>query len=367
MVKGNKFNLREAGVLVGRFIRGFTSNFSQLALAFPGWFLRVIKSIIQRLFSDVTFIAIWVFGILWVLVVLPILFVLNILYNPLTNVDINTLFVDLYNTLVGLRSSDGAEYFWIILIIVVLLMILPKAVFLYIRLAIGLIKTMLFFVLYFFSGKRLGIFAANTAHAETTTQSSPEGSIEGKEVEIAYSKTDDASTITIEQQKPRSDTRLEPTKTRIKGLLRDLRAREDMNLGIGMLFSIIGVMGLVGIVFLSPDRLGDKAEFMLWFIPRLSVTLFIQLFAYFFLRLYKANLDEIRYFNNELTNIDCKTIALEIALERDNEGKLVSDVCIELSKVDRNLLGVSYESSQQDLFNQMMQVIRELNSTLKEK
>lgn len=40
----------------------------------------------------------------------------------------------------------------------------------------------------------------------------------------------------------------------------------------------------------------------------------IELFAYFFLSLYRTSLQKIKYFQNELTNIEAKQIALRAAL-----------------------------------------------------
>jgi hypothetical protein len=53
----------------------------------------------------------------------------------------------------------------------------------------------------------------------------------------------------------------------------------------------------------------------------------MQVFAYFFLRLYRYILFEIKYFHNELTNIEQKCLALDVALEADNSDaiKTISD------------------------------------------
>ena len=50
------------------------------------------------------------------------------------------------------------------------------------------------------------------------------------------------------------------------------------------------------------------------FLPRMTLTLFIETFAYFFLRLYSNSLIEIKYFKNEITNIEHKFLALKTAV-----------------------------------------------------
>jgi len=39
----------------------------------------------------------------------------------------------------------------------------------------------------------------------------------------------------------------------------------------------------------------------------------IELFAYFFLKLYKSDLSEIKYFQNELTNVEMRYAAVRLA------------------------------------------------------
>ena len=52
--------------------------------------------------------------------------------------------------------------------------------------------------------------------------------------------------------------------------------------------------------------------------PRLALALFLQVFAYFFLKLYRTSLAEIKYFQNEITNIEAKHLALTTAIQSSN-------------------------------------------------
>ena len=60
-------------------------------------------------------------------------------------------------------------------------------------------------------------------------------------------------------------------------------------------------------------------------------------FSFFFLKLYKSGLSEIKYFQNELTNVEMKFISLDISL-RGKNTELISDVVSEFSKTERNFI-----------------------------
>ena len=73
------------------------------------------------------------------------------------------------------------------------------------------------------------------------------------------------------------------------------------------------------------------------FVPRLSFVVVIELFAYFFLQLYKSNLGDILYVQNEITNIQSRRIALTSSAglgDRDSIKKTIE----ELAKTERNFL-----------------------------
>ena len=75
--------------------------------------------------------------------------------------------------------------------------------------------------------------------------------------------------------------------------------------------------------------------FISHFVPRLTLVILIELFAYFFLSLYKASLAEIKYFQNELTNIESKELALQAALN-SGEASMISDIVSKLALTERN-------------------------------
>lgn len=123
----------------------------------------------------------------------------------------------------------------------------------------------------------------------------------------------------------------------------NLARRANLNLGLGTITTILAGIGLVAIVFLRPLELAGltKDEYgwriIAHYIPRLSLIVFAELFAYFFLRLYKAGLADIKYYQNELTNVELKISALKVALAvKDNE--ILKVVIGELAKAERNFI-----------------------------
>lgn len=130
-----------------------------------------------------------------------------------------------------------------------------------------------------------------------------------------------------------ADTLL-PLEINIETYIRKLGKNSIVNLIIGVLGTIISISVLF-ISLLSNNRFETLELFMLNFIPKVSFVVFIQIFAFFFLRLYKGNLEDSKYFQNELTNIVAKSTAIQLASHLgDNElsARLVED----LSRTERN-------------------------------
>jgi hypothetical protein len=76
-------------------------------------------------------------------------------------------------------------------------------------------------------------------------------------------------------------------------------------------------------------------QFLIHFLPRLSLVVFIQIFAYFFLRLYKSTLEEIRYYQNEVTNVQHKKVSF-IAIYQSKSADSLIKVVERLVETERN-------------------------------
>ena len=127
---------------------------------------------------------------------------------------------------------------------------------------------------------------------------------------------------------------------RLESEVDDLQRRATINLLIGIGISAVGVGVLILFVFsLRPEDVKDLPDRVLGYYvaSRLSLVIFIEVFAYFFLRLYRYGIFEIKYFQNEITNAEFRLIALEAAF-RSEDTDAIKKACIEMSKVERNFI-----------------------------
>lgn len=122
---------------------------------------------------------------------------------------------------------------------------------------------------------------------------------------------------------------------RINGELTRLRKSANLNLVIGTLTTLCAILALGYEVFSTELEFSNTTKVFSHYIPRLSIIVFIEIFAFFFLKLYKATLTDIKYFNNEKTNIDFKIISLKTALNT-GDTKLIQLMLEELIKTERN-------------------------------
>jgi len=115
-----------------------------------------------------------------------------------------------------------------------------------------------------------------------------------------------------------------------------LGRRGNLNLGVGVATTLLGltVLGITVFVY-QPYKATDLVDLVSHYLPRLSLIILIEVFAYFFLSLYKAGLAEIKYFQNELTNIEAKQIAMQASLDAA-DNSMLSVVVTQLSTTERN-------------------------------
>ncbi|WNK59553.1 hypothetical protein RM151_08030 [Pantoea agglomerans] len=127
------------------------------------------------------------------------------------------------------------------------------------------------------------------------------------------------------------------TLERLKSETASLGRRGNLNLSLGIITTIIG-LSLLGFFVVDTKIIPeDKLTFITGFIPRLSLVILIEVFAYFFLKLYKATLAEIKYFQNEMTNIEAKYAAIQCAKFTDDKVAFSSAIAA-LTSTERNAL-----------------------------
>lgn len=130
---------------------------------------------------------------------------------------------------------------------------------------------------------------------------------------------------------------LAEAKRRLTSELDAVNRRGNLNLSIGIVTTISGLAILGFTVFDRYAGPSDPQTVALHYLPRLSLVLFIEVFAYFFLKLYKASLVETKYFQNELTNIESRFTALVVALHRPQEFGAAAAIEA-LARTERNFL-----------------------------
>lgn len=125
------------------------------------------------------------------------------------------------------------------------------------------------------------------------------------------------------------------SENRIRMELDNLRLRANVNLAIGGAITIVALL-VLGFFISSEDfDKVDNLKVLIHFLPRLSLVMFIELFALFFLRIYKLELLSMKYYHNELTNIESRKIATIISVRHCAQEKIWSTIEY-LLKVERN-------------------------------
>ena len=111
--------------------------------------------------------------------------------------------------------------------------------------------------------------------------------------------------------------------------------RGNINLIVGVLITVTATGLLVYMVTRPHDDFKTAAAVLSYYIPRVTTIALIETFAYFFLGLYKKDLAEIKYYQNERTTITALEIAWRASLWPDI-GPTTGTVIEQIVKTDRN-------------------------------
>jgi heme/copper-type cytochrome/quinol oxidase subunit 2 len=125
------------------------------------------------------------------------------------------------------------------------------------------------------------------------------------------------------------------TADRIQAEISAQGRRGNLNLILGMVTALSGIVLLAFVVLGGSQSHTNATDFLFTFLPRVSIVAIIEVFAYFFLRLYKGSLSETKYFQNEATNLEVRFAALRIALN-SKDATLLNTVVSQLMATDRN-------------------------------
>ncbi|EIV8646511.1 hypothetical protein M2G36_20885 [Vibrio vulnificus] len=131
------------------------------------------------------------------------------------------------------------------------------------------------------------------------------------------------------------DSIFEQTSSRIESEIQNQAKRGNVNLLLGITTTLTGV-GILGYSVFNAPQAETAISLASHFIPRISLVLLIEVFAYFFLKLYKQSLIEIKYFQNELTNIESKYLGVRLA--NGDDSSHLSDAINQLLSTERNFI-----------------------------
>lgn len=152
--------------------------------------------------------------------------------------------------------------------------------------------------------------------------------IRATKLKLEKAKAAEEKALDAEQLIHRSLARLETE-------ISEVRRRGGINLAMGMSITLVG-LGILGYaVYTAPSMQAPSAELATYFFPRLSLALITEMFAYFFLRLYKLSMNETKYFQNELTGAEARALSILIASKQETPALLAS-VAKSLAALDRN-------------------------------
>ena len=143
-----------------------------------------------------------------------------------------------------------------------------------------------------------------------------------------------------------------------------LTKRARWNLIYGSVIALSGI-GLLGNFVLNEIYTVENWNgFIFHLLPKISFVLIVEFFAVFFLKLHSNALTEIKYFQNELTNLDARYSAMIMANTSGKEMDISNSIS-EFLKVERNFK-LSKDETTVELEKQKMDAdtIKEMLSAL---
>ena len=132
------------------------------------------------------------------------------------------------------------------------------------------------------------------------------------------------------------------------------RKNANVNLIIGLSCAVAGIAVMWQTLITIDAIAGDWRANLYHFLARFGLVLIVESVAFFFLKLYREDRAMIRYFRNEITNLESKATALNAALNFGTPADL-SKVLQSLTSTERNFLvkkgdrvmsDINYENSE---------------------
>ena len=124
---------------------------------------------------------------------------------------------------------------------------------------------------------------------------------------------------------------------RLINQIASLMQRGRFNLFIGITIAATGVYFL-GSAVLQVSSEQNNDVLMTQFVPKVTLTILTEIFALFFLRLYSNGLVEIKYWQNEITNLELKRIAYNGAMKESELNNLQTQIIESFAATERNFV-----------------------------
>ncbi len=137
-------------------------------------------------------------------------------------------------------------------------------------------------------------------------------------------------------------TKDKDTLKRIDNTSKNVLQRGNFNLLMGLFFAIGGVGCLAIFIYLDFQGVSVVSknetlmQTLLHIFPKFSLIAILEICAIFFINLYKKSLIEEKYYQNELTNLETKFLALELAFHQEDK-ELINKAIENLLATERNL------------------------------
>jgi len=157
------------------------------------------------------------------------------------------------------------------------------------------------------------------------------------------------TTIYNDKLSDKANELLTNTISRLKNEAEKLQSKATVNLSYGIASTIIAIFILIFVLMnAEPPKEATTITTVFYYTSRLFLVLLVQGISIFFLRLYKATLNDLMYINNEITNYEARRDALVLAFNL-KETKSTIDMLSLLANTERNFILKKGESS---IFNQ---------------
>ena len=168
----------------------------------------------------------------------------------------------------------------------------------------------------------------------------------------------------------------ESTNTRIRTEIARQGSSAKVMLSIGILAIMVVITVLVTTIFnfSTYKFIPENALTLLQIAPRITFSVLIGSFAFFFFNQFHKGQNEIKYWNNEKTNLDLKIFALSIAIDDKKVGTtdFMRNLINDLIKTERNIFGTSSNLKEEqpkedkNIGNDLIDKVKDLTEKVKD-